>query len=144
MNLLYNSEVIASSAINIGNKSSVFGPSVDMRDCQGALFIVLGNTEGQAFDSSGYMHLQCSTYTSGGFANYGTTVALNTTHTGNVIKQAMVIDCYKPTFPFIRAGWYTCTGIQSHVIVKYGMRKAGSTYIRDNSLVSVAANISSS
>ena len=130
MPLLYDCEIIPSSAAGIGVKSSLFGPAIDVRDCNGALFILMGNTEGQGKDSSGYFHLQCSTYSSGGWANYGTTVACRSTITDNA-RGMMVIDAYKPTFPYLRAGWYTCTGIQSHVVVKYGMRKAGSTYLRD-------------
>ena len=143
MSLLYDSELVHSTAVRVGVKSSAFGPAVDVRDCNGVLFILVGNTEGQGKDSSGYFHLQCSTYSSGGWANYGTTVACNSTITGNVLGY-MAIDAYKPTFPYIRAAWYTCTGLQTLVCLKYGMRKAGSTELRDLSHAYYHVNVSSS
>jgi hypothetical protein len=143
MPLLYNSEYIVSTADGIGVKSSLYGPAIDVRDCNGVLFILSGNTEGQGKDSSGYFHLQCSTYSSGGWVNYGTTIACNSTITGNV-RGTMIIDAYKPTKPFLRAAWYTCTGIQHLTCLKYGMRKAGTTEARDTTHNYYHVNISSS
>jgi hypothetical protein len=143
MNLLYNSEVIASSAANICTKTTIFGPAVDMRDAEGCLFILSGDTEGLSYGTSGTFHLQCSTYSSGGWANYGSTVVIRSTETaGN--KKVWVLDAYKPTFAYLRGAWYHCTGNASLVCLKYNVRKGGSTHLRDTAGIKTAANISSS
>jgi hypothetical protein len=149
MNLIYNSEIVNSSAVSVGSKSTIFGPPCNMADADCVLFLVAGNTNFAAVDSSAYLHLQCSTYSSGGFANYGSTVASRSTCTADGVQRYMGLDCVKPSFQYIRPAIYRTTGNFSIVAMKYNLRDPGSTYHRDSTAVwgqgnTFVANVSSS
>jgi hypothetical protein len=133
-NMLYDIELVPSSHINIGAKTTEFGPAVDVRDCNGVLFILSGDSEGLDKGTSGTLRALCSTDSAGTFVSYGSSVAVYSTHVAQ-IKGMRVLDVYKPTRPWIKAAWSGTTGDVSLVCMKYGMRKPGSTAIRDTATV---------
>ena len=141
-NMLYNSEFVPSTHVNIGAKDTEWGPSIDVRDCNGVLFILSGDSEGLAYATSGAMHVQASTDAAGTFVNYGSTIACYSTRAVGPYNM-MVLDCYKPSRPFIRAAFYHTTGDVVLTCMKYGMRKAGSTAARDTAQVIEGRVISS-
>jgi hypothetical protein len=136
MNMLYDIELVPSSHINIGVLTTDFGPSVDMRDAEGCLFILSGDSEGLDKGTSGTLRAQCSTDSAAGgtWASYGSSVAVYSTRVAG-IKGMRVLDVYKPTKPYIRAAWSGTTGNVSLVSMKYGVRKPGSTHLRDTATV---------
>jgi len=144
VNLLYNSEVKRSTGTGLVSLTTIYSDPVDMSDAVGCLFLYVGSSDMTA-KTTAHIHLQASTYSSGGFANYGTTVAVASTLGG---KQFGIlgVDCYKPSFRFMRVGVHGATGQGSFVAIKYGMRKAGSTELRDdaNAGIALAINITSS
>jgi hypothetical protein len=150
MNLLYDSQIIASSAVSVGSKSTIFGNPVDCSDCEGVFFIVAGNSNFEAVDSSAYLHAFYSTYSSGGFALYGSSVASRSTCDSDGVQRYMGLDIYKPTKRYIKPAVYRTTGNFSIVSIKYGMRAAGTTYLRSSTAVwgansnTFSVNISSS
>jgi len=144
MNLLYNSEIKRSTQSALVSLTTIYSGAVDMTDADGCLFLYVGSSDMTA-KTTAHIHLQASTYSSGGFANYGTTVAVASTLGGKVFG-ILGVDCYKPSFKFMRVGVHGATGQGAFVAIKYGMRKAGSTELRDdaNGGVAIAINITSS
>ena len=133
-NMLYDIELVPSSHIDTAVKTTDFGPEVDCRDCNGVLFILSGNSEGLDKGTSGTLRAYASTASSGTFVKYGSSVACYSTHVAQ-IKGMRVLDVYKPKRPFMKAAWSGTTGMVSLVSMKYGMRKPGSTGIRDTATI---------
>ena len=141
MNLLHNSQIIATTKTCVGLKSTIFGPAVDMRDCAGVLFIVTGSTGWAAVGDSGYLHAQMSSSTGGNWVNMGSTVATKSTGGGTTgSHRAWLLDFNSP---ITRAG----TGVQKRyaravvnhstdetiiIGLKYGLTHPGATHYRDN------------
>jgi hypothetical protein len=135
-NILYDVEFVPSSHINVGIKTTDFGPAVDCRDCNGVLFILSGDSEGLDKGTSGTLRAQCSTDSAAGgtWASYGSSVAVYSTRVAG-IKGMRVLDVFNPRKPYLRAAWSGTTGDVSLVSMKYGMRKPGSTASRDTATV---------
>jgi hypothetical protein len=111
-----------------------------MSNADGCFFLIAGNTNFAAVGSSGYVHLQCSTYSSGGWANYGSTVASRSTCVVDGVQRYMGLDCVKPNFRFIRAAVNRTTGNFSIVSLKYSLKRPGTTHLRDSTAVYAVAN----
>jgi len=139
MNLLRNIEVVPSSGVAIGVPSTIFSSYVDARDCEGVLFIVAGCSNYTCKTGTTWAaHLQGSTYSSGGWANIGSTILVTQstqTRTNNERKVSLV-DCYKPLKPYVRLAVYHSSGWAPVVAVKYGLRRGGSTGALDSTKIS--------
>jgi hypothetical protein len=144
MNLLYNSEFVPSTAVMIGVKSTLYSNPVDMKNAVGCLFIIAGNTEFGGFATSGGFHVQASTYSSGGWANYGSTIAVYSSQAANGAKRIWALDVVKPTKRYLRAAAYHTTGDFQFINLKYGLRRRGTSDTRDDSKCLYGINISTS
>jgi hypothetical protein len=151
MNLIYNSKVINSSAVSVGSKSTIFGPSCDMAAADCVMFLVCGNTNFAAVGSSLYLHLQGSSDNSS-WVNYGSTVASRSTNMADGDQRYMAIDCVKPAakFRYMRPALNRSTGNFAFACLQYNLKTPGSTDHLDSTAVHGAsyntftANISSS
>jgi len=131
-NLIYNSEIVASTKSCIGDLSTLFSAGADMTDCDGAVFMAVGSSQFMP-QTSAIMHAQCSTALTGTYVNYGTTAVVSKSTVAMTGKPLVcMMDVYKPTKPYIRCAINHTSGNFGWAILKYGMRRPGSTGYRDD------------
>ncbi len=138
MNLLRNVQIIgpATKTAEMPNKTTMVGPAVDMSDCDGVLFIAIGDTEFASQGSAGRMNVQMASATGGNWAHYGSTgLAVVSSSTGK--SRVVALDFYRPQInvpgsgivrKYAQAGlWQTTGTFVGMCAIKYGLRNPGAT-----------------
>ena len=141
MNLLRNVQIIATTktAVCPGN-TTMYGPAVDMSDCDGVLFIVTGGTDFASKGAGkGLMSVQMASSTGvavGSWSHYGTTVALNAISNTTGRCRIAGLDFYRPQIAvpgsgierkYARIALGQTTENAHFVCIKYGLRNPGAT-----------------
>lgn len=141
MNLLRNIQIIASTKTAICPAgTTMYGPPVDMSDCDGVLFIAAGASEWASKGAGkGHMSVQMASATGlavGSWSHYGSTRALNAISNTTKACRIAALDYYKPVVmvptssierKYARLALENCTGIVNFVCIKYGLRNPGAT-----------------
>ncbi len=141
MNLLRNIQIVASTKTAICPAgTTMYGPPVDMSDCDGVLFIVAGSSEFASKGSGkGHLSVQMASSTGvavGSWSHYGSTRALSAISNTTKDCRIAALDFYRPqiTVPgsgihrkYARAALENCTQLASFICIKYGLRNPGAT-----------------
>lgn len=141
MNLLRNIQIVASTKTAIcPGGTTMYGPPVDMSDCEGVLFIAAGASEWASKGAGkGLMSVQMASSTGiavGSWSHYGSTVALPAISNTTKACRIAALDFYKPVMDvpssnikrtYARVALENCTGIVNFVCIKYGLRNPGAT-----------------
>lgn len=145
MNLLRNVQVIGpvTQPTPMTNKTTMYGPAVDMSDCDGVLFIAIGDTEFASKIGVGTMSAQMASSTgvaAGNWSHYGATnlcVISSATAPGTVSDRIVALDFYRPQImvptsnikrTYARAALGLTTGnFVAMCAIKYGLRNPGAT-----------------
>ncbi len=138
MNLLRNIQIIPSTKAGTGLASTMYGPAVDMADCEGVLFLAVLSSDAAAKTTDCFLSAQCASATGGSahWAHYGSTVAVPAI--SKTTKDTVIagLDFYKPAMQmpssiqsrhYARACLHHATGFVHFVSIKYGLRNPGAT-----------------
>ncbi len=138
MNLLRNIQIVPSTKAGTGLISTMYGPAVDMSDCEGVLFLAVAGPPAAGKTSDAFLSVQCASATGGSahWAHYGSTVAVAAI--SQTTQQTMIagLDFYKPVMQvpssiqsrhYARACLHHTTGFIHFVSIKYGLRNPGAT-----------------
>lgn len=138
MNLLRNIQIIPSTKTCVCPAgTTMYGPAVDISDCDGVLFIAVGGTDWAGKGAGkGLLSAQCSSSTGGAWSHYGSTIAVPAMSATTGQCRAAALDFYRPvldvpssniTRKYARAALGNATELTMFVSIKYGLRNPGAT-----------------
>jgi len=132
-----------------GQASTIYTKAIDMRDAEGCVFLYFGSSDWEPV-SGGPTCLGVYGCTSSGgtFIRMGssTLVSITSGPGRNTLEgKSVVLDLYKPTKPWVKFGVQNTSAIyEGAFMIKYGLRKPGSshnwdsTYVHSGSVASIS------
>lgn len=139
--LLKNCEILTNTA-HVTTDSSRHTPYVDMSDALGCMFMLVGTSLAGSSKLTAHVNLTSSTAATATTMTSPVTAAISsaTDFGGNGSHNAKiaVVDIVRPTKRYVRVSWIGSTGAagtDKHVMIKYNLRRAGSTHLWDSTSI---------